>query len=273
MPRTLARKRVGFTLVELLVVIGIIAVLIAILLPALNKARYQANMIACSSNLRQFGLTLAIYANENRGYMPLTFFWGDNTHRSENNVINKFTYSLSTPGGGPFLTPLGDMLVKTKVVQSPKTFFCPLERVSPSRMFNTSSNLWPVNTLKSGFQLGYGVRPVVNAAPIGNAVPTTGYLLGGRLPRITNFKSYMALASDFIPRNVGGSAPTNSLNAVAHLKEGVNVYYADASVSFVPFAIFRTNYINGTNYNGELPNYLDTTLNTGIWLDLDAYHR
>jgi prepilin-type processing-associated H-X9-DG protein len=56
--------------VELLVVIGIIALLISILLPSLNKAREAANAAACLSNLRQFGAGLHMYADQNRGSLP-----------------------------------------------------------------------------------------------------------------------------------------------------------------------------------------------------------
>ena len=62
----------GFTLVELLVVIGIIALLISMLLPSLNKARQQANLIDCQARLREMGHALAIYESDAKGLLP----WG-----------------------------------------------------------------------------------------------------------------------------------------------------------------------------------------------------
>ena len=67
-PEKIARS--AFTLVELLVVIGIIAVLISLLLPALNRARESAKQVKCLSNLRQLGQAMVAYANENRSRLP-----------------------------------------------------------------------------------------------------------------------------------------------------------------------------------------------------------
>ena len=70
-PRFSPVKAKGFTLVELLVVIGIIALLISILLPSLSKARESANSIKCQAQMRSLVQAMELHANEHKGFMPL----------------------------------------------------------------------------------------------------------------------------------------------------------------------------------------------------------
>src|SRR4051812_36865250 len=69
------RRCSGFSIVELLVVIGIIALLISILLPAMRIARESAKRTQCASQLRQLGLAFQLYANANRGSLPAWSGW------------------------------------------------------------------------------------------------------------------------------------------------------------------------------------------------------
>ena len=69
------KSRRGFTLIELLVVIAIIALLMAILMPALQRVKKQARTIICKSNLGQYGLAARMYIDDSDGYLPYSFTW------------------------------------------------------------------------------------------------------------------------------------------------------------------------------------------------------
>ena len=74
-------KKHPFTLIELLIVIAIIAILAAMLLPALNQARQRASAISCMSNLKQTGFALTVYADSFNDYFPAPLYFQDDPYR------------------------------------------------------------------------------------------------------------------------------------------------------------------------------------------------
>src|SRR5688572_24381835 len=133
------RRRRAFTLVELLVVIGIIAILIGLLLPALSRARESSRRTACLSNVRELANCLRLYAATFKDALPIGFI-----------DQKAFSYLMNwnnTNGTKP--SQMG-LIVIAGIVKNPRTFFCPSEMQNEDFMYqpnpdeNTPSpNPWP----------------------------------------------------------------------------------------------------------------------------------
>jgi prepilin-type N-terminal cleavage/methylation domain-containing protein len=129
------KQRRGFTLVELLVVIGIIAVLISILLPAMNKARAAARQTVCLSNLRQMGNGWALYMADFRGRLP-HYIWNTNPSGYTSDQRKDLVWN------GYWLGILGKYKVATSAVLCPEAMD-PVEfDNNSSKGFGNAKNAW-----------------------------------------------------------------------------------------------------------------------------------
>jgi prepilin-type N-terminal cleavage/methylation domain-containing protein/prepilin-type processing-associated H-X9-DG protein len=232
--------RRAFTLVELLVVIGIIAVLISLLLPALNKARDQAKRAACLSNLRQVHQAFMIYSLSHRDQVPL----GYRRAKQYNSMLYSGTAKKYAIFGHLFLRGL---------MADGRAFYCPAEE-NAAFQWNSATNPWPAvdapTTSSTNVQAGYSVRPEVEIPDVFTAATV--------LPRLTRFKNRTIIADTT-------SAPQRL--ATRH-RTGLNALWGDGSAQWIARRQI-TPAIDQLVEPAGAPNVAFDPLMTEVWAALD----
>jgi len=254
-----SRRRGGFTLVELLVVIGIIALLISILLPSLNRAREQANRAKCSNNLRQIALAAMMYANAEvrTGSFPRTY-WDKGSNLIADTTGANQNASFANPGPGPVgsnnVCASFFLILKTQEITA-DVFTCPSTQAERAYGPGQSTGVQDSSNFPSVPQnLSYSY-----ACPFPSDLAVKG---GWKFNN--SLGSDYPLAADMNPGNTGGPAATPNKatqpkyddakkvmargNSNNHQQEGQQVVYCDAHVEFqqTPFCGVPRVAANGT---------------------------
>lgn len=300
-------RRHAFTLVELLVVIGVIALLISMLLPALSKAREAAQRVTCGNQLRQIGNYVGMYAALHRNQIPIGYLSLD-SYIPGNSTIWYMSKGGTWPANGPvglgYLFSSG-IFKHTKLGTNRKIWFCP--SVNPQSSWalrDAGFETWyelPLDDADvaaypfgSNYQkIGYGSRTHFASTGLGWeqslrwSVDTTepnaprmraprymdGY--GGRAAKIRSAKEYnnKAILADIM-------GDPRVLEAVH--KKGVNVLYGSYAVKWVPLEFFKENLAlqsMDSRYGAAVPAGLvsnsyyagDWSALARTWEDFDSY--
>jgi prepilin-type N-terminal cleavage/methylation domain-containing protein/prepilin-type processing-associated H-X9-DG protein len=204
--------RCGFTLVELLVVVGIIATLVSLLLPALGRARESARRATCLSSLRQVHGGLVTFAAANRGQVPVGY-------RTASKQFNSMVYS--TTAGGRWV--LFGLLWRSRDLPDPKVLFCPSDQ-NPKFGYATADNPWPDRnaTPTQNVQAGYALRPDQEFPDDPATAPAFV------MPQLSALQQKAILADLTAARG----------RVVTRHQTGVNALFGDGSGRWVPLTAF-----------------------------------